>query len=338
MTQSVKGMRIALIGGAGFIGHHLALYLKEKGADVFVIDGLSVNNLLYLHSTDLDIPGDRRLYVKMINSRLELLMNAGIPLHVEDARHYNELSQVLSKTKPQVVVVLAAVSHANRSDKNPFDTFDHSMRSLENALDYARVNKDHLIYFSSSMVYGHFPEDGVTEETPCNPIGIYGNLKLAGEQMVKAYNNVFDLPYTIVRPSALYGERCISRRVGQIFIENAVKGQDITIAGDGNDRLDFTYIKDLAVGIKKIIENKNAVNETFNLTYGEFRTIGEMAELIKEHFPEINIKYVPKDKLTPDRGTLLIDKARRLIGYNPECPLDKGYVDYINWYKQFFAE
>ena len=338
MTQSVKGMKIALIGGAGFIGHHLALYLKEQGAEVFVIDGLSVNNLLYLHSTDMDIPGDRRLYIKMINSRLELLMNAGIPLHVEDARHYNELSHVLSEIKPQVIVVLAAVSHANRSDKNPFDTFDHSMRSLENALDYARVNKDHLIYFSSSMVYGHFPEDGVTEDTPCNPIGIYGNLKLAGEQMVKAYNNVFDLPYTIVRPSALYGERCISRRVGQIFIENAVKGQDITVAGDGNDRLDFTYIKDLAVGVKAIIENKNAVNETFNLTYGEFRTIGEMAELIKEHFPEINIKYVPKNKLTPDRGTLLIDKARRLIGYNPECPLDKGYVDYINWYKQFFSE
>ena len=338
MKKSVKGKRIALIGGAGFIGHHLALYLKEQGADVFIIDGLSVNNLLYLHSTDMDIPGDRRLYIKMINSRLELLMNAGIPLHVEDARHYNELSHVLSEIKPQVIVVLAAVSHANRSDKNPFDTFDHSMRSLENALDYARVNKDHLIYFSSSMVYGHFPEDGVTEDTPCNPIGIYGNLKLAGEQMVKAYNNVFDFPYTIVRPSALYGERCISRRVGQIFIENAVKGQDITIAGDGNDRLDFTYIKDLAVGIKKIIENKNAVNETFNLTYGEFRTIGEMAELIKEHFPEINIKYVPKNKLTPDRGTLLIDKARRLIGYNPECPLDKGYVDYINWYKQFFSE
>ena len=338
MTQSVKGMRIALVGGAGFIGHHLALYLKDQGADVHVIDGLSVNNLLYLHSTDLEIPGDRRLYIKMINSRLELLMNAGIPLHVEDARHYNELSHVLSKIKPQVIVVLAAVSHANRSDKNPFDTFDHSLRSLENSLDYARVNKDHFIYFSSSMVYGHFPEDGVAEDTPCNPIGIYGNLKMAGEQMVKAYNNVFDLPYTIVRPSALYGERCISRRVGQIFIENAVKGHDITVAGDGNDRLDFTYIKDLAVGVEKIIENKSAINETFNLTYGEFRTIGEMAELIKAHFPGINIKYVPKDKLTPDRGTLLIDKARRLMGYNPECPLDKGYVDYINWYKQFFSE
>ena len=338
MIQSVKGKRIALIGGAGFIGHHLALYLKEQGADVFVIDGLSVNNLLYLHSTDLDIPGDRALYIKMVNSRLELLMNAGIPLHVEDARHYNEVANVLTKIDPQVIIVLAAVSHASRSNKNPFDTFDHSIRTLENALDSARKRVEHFIYFSSSMVYGHFPPEGVAEDTPCNPIGIYGNLKLSGEQMVKAYNSTFDLPYTIVRPSALYGERCISRRVGQIFIENAVKGHDITVAGDGNDRLDFTYITDLAVGVKKIIENKNAINETFNLTYGESRTIEEMVALIKEHFHEIKIKYVPKDKLTPDRGTLLIDKARRLIGYNPEYSLDKGYVDYINWYNQFVLE
>ena len=60
--------------------------------------------------------------------------------------------------------------------------------------------------------------------------------------MVKAYNQTFDLPYTIIRPSALYGERCISRRVGQIFIENAISDKDITIDGDGSDLLDFTYI------------------------------------------------------------------------------------------------
>ncbi|MBT6047504.1 MAG: NAD(P)-dependent oxidoreductase [Candidatus Scalindua sp.] len=336
MKKSVKGKRIALIGGAGFIGHHLALYLKEQGADVFIIDGLSVNNLLYLHSTDLEIPGDRMLYLRMINSRLELLMEKGIPLHVEDARHYNELTHVLSKINPQVVIVLAAVSHANRSNKNPFDTFDHSIRTLENALDYARGNVEHFIYFSSSMVYGHFPPEGATEETQCNPIGIYGTLKMSGELMVKSYNNVFGLPYTIVRPSALYGERCISRRVGQIFLENAVQGKEISITGDGNDQLDFTYINDLVEGVKTIIENKNAINETFNLTFGEFRTIGEMAGLIREHFPGINIKYIAKDKLTPDRGTLLIDKARRVLGYNPQYPLEKGYCEYIKWYKSYY--
>jgi nucleoside-diphosphate-sugar epimerase len=338
MIKSIRGKRIVLIGGAGFIGHHLALYLKKHGAEVFIIDSLSVNNLLYLHSTDLEIPGDRNLYVKTINSRLELLMDAGIPLHVEDARHYNELSNVLTKIKPQVVIVLAAVSHASRSNKNPFDTFDHSIRTLENALDSSRNSVEHFIYFSSSMAYGHFPPEGVTEETPCNPIGIYGSLKLSGEQMVKAYNNTFDLPYTIIRPSALYGERCISRRVGQVFLENAVHGEEITIAGDGKDQLDFTFIKDLIEGVKNIIENENAINETFNITYGESRTVGDMARIIDKLFPGVNIKYVPKDKLTPDRGTLLIDKARRLIGYNPQYHLEKGYVEYVNWYKKFVLE
>ena len=60
---------------------------------------------------------------------------------------------------------------------------------------------------------------------------------------------MFDLPYTIIRPSALYGERCVSRRVGQIFIENAIQNKDILINGDGEDKLDFTYIDDLVEGI-----------------------------------------------------------------------------------------
>ena len=71
------------------------------------------------------------------------------------------------------------------------------------------------------MVYGNFGGKKVNENFDCKPIGIYGNLKLAGEMMVKSYSHVFNFPYTIVRPSALYGERSVSRRVSQIFIENA---------------------------------------------------------------------------------------------------------------------
>ena len=79
----------------------------------------------------------------------------------------------------------------------------------------------HLIYISSSMVYGNFDGKEVKEDDKLNPIGIYGTLKLSGELMVKAYNQVFGMPYTIIRPSALYGERCVSRRVSQIFIDMA---------------------------------------------------------------------------------------------------------------------
>ena len=122
---------------------------------------------------------------------------------------------------------LAAVAHANRSNKDPFSTFDHSMRTLENALDWARgVELEHFIFFSSSMVYGNFRPPTVTEDHPLDPIGIYGALKLGGEKLVIAYNQVFGLPYTIIRPSALYGPRCVSRRVGQAFIESALVGRD----------------------------------------------------------------------------------------------------------------
>ncbi|MCB9721111.1 MAG: NAD(P)-dependent oxidoreductase [Candidatus Omnitrophica bacterium] len=329
---SLNGKKVCLIGGAGFIGHNMALHLKEHGAEVAIIDGLNVNNLLQLHSDAQNVV-NREMYIDFVNQRFKLLRQAGIPLIVEDARNYHKLSMAIESQKPDVVVLLSAVAHANKSNKDPYETFDHSLRTLENALDASKNQVQHFVYFSSSMIYGHFESGMVTEETPCEPLGIYGSLKFSGEKMVKAYHQAFDLPYTIIRPSALYGERCVSRRVGQIFIENAIAGKPITVQGDGDDRLDFTYIQDLIAGIRNVIESPNSINETFNLTYGECRSIAQLADIIKEHFPEITVNYVPKDKLTPDRGTLSVEKAKKLIGYNPQYPLERGFVEYINWYK-----
>jgi nucleoside-diphosphate-sugar epimerase len=333
--MDLKGKRVALVGGAGFIGHNLALELARRGADVSIVDGLQVNNLLSLHG-DMSM-GERDLYLSIINERLELLRAAGIPLFVEDARDYQRLSLVLGSIKPQVIVLLAAVAHASRSNKDPFHTFDHSFRTLENALDIARgSNVEHFIYFSSSMVYGNFEGDSVTEESQCNPLGIYGALKFGGEKLVIAYNQVFKLPYTIVRPSALYGERCISRRVGQVFIENAMRKQDIVIKGDGEECLDFTYIGDLVDGICKTIEHPESRNQIFNMTFGQGRSLNDMAGIIKKEFPGIKVSHIPRDALMPERGTLNVDKARRMIDYQPHFPLDVGYRRYIEWYRGLF--
>jgi nucleoside-diphosphate-sugar epimerase len=280
---------------------------------------------------------NRELCLNILHERQSLLRKAHIPVFVQDARDYAALTKLISTIKPQVVVQLAAVSHANRSNKDPYSTFDHSFRTLENALDASRDRVEHFVFFSSSMVYGSFKTPCVTEETPCEPLGIYGALKYGGERLVVAYNQVFDLPYTIIRPSALYGERCVSRRVGQIFIENALSGKEITIAGDGTDRLDFTYIDDLLQGTVKVIEHEQGKNQIFNMTYGDGRSLAEMANIMHDHFPNLEVNYVKKDNLTPDRGTLDISKARRLIGFEPQFPLERGYVDYINWYKEFFA-
>ncbi len=223
--------RVAILGGAGFIGHHLALELAERGADVQVVDSLQVNNMLAV-ATDERFRPHRELYSRILQERLDLLRDADVPVHIQDARDYHALSHLLSDIAPTVIVHAAAVSHAGQSNKDPYSTFDHSLRTLENALDWARASKlEHFIFLSSSMVYGNFLTPEVDETHPLEPIGIYGALKVAGEKMVIAYQQVFDLPYTIIRPSALYGPRCISRRVSQVFIENALEGRPIVDRG-----------------------------------------------------------------------------------------------------------
>ena len=157
-------------------------------------------------------------------------------------------------------------------------------------------------------------------------------------KLVKAYNQVFNLPYTIIRPSALYGERCISRRVGQIFIENAITNNDIVIEGDGKDKLDFTYISDLVAGVEKVITNKNSINQIFNLTFGSGNEINKLIEILKSEFNKLNVIYKEKDKLMPVRGKLSIEKAKKLLNYYPEWNLEKGYLNYIKWYKETFKK
>ena len=242
----MKNKKILLVGGSGFIGHNLALKLKKEGAVPTIVDSLAVNNIL---STDNNEIHNKNLYNSILQSRLDLLKVNNIKLIIQDARDYDAVSRIYDNINPDIIIHLAAVSHANKSNKDPHSTFDHSLRTLENTLDFSRNKKVHVIYMSSSMVYGDFDADIVSENKNCKPIGIYGTLKYSGELLVKSYNQVFDLPYTIIRPSALYGERCVSRRVGQIFIENAIQNNDIFVNGDGEDKLDFTYIEDLVEGI-----------------------------------------------------------------------------------------
>ena len=318
-------MKITILGGAGFIGHSLALSLAARGDQVTVVDSLGVNNILT----------HRDRYARFIEERLDLLRAAEVPVVIQDARDYHALSRILSDLNPQVIVHAAAVAHAGQSNKDPHTTFDHSLRTLENTLDWARSSPsmEHFIFLSSSMVYGNFQTDPVTEEHPLNSIGIYGALKVAAERIVTAYNQVFGLPYTIVRPSALYGPRCVSRRVVQVFIEDAMAGKPLRVQGDGTDRLDFTYIHDLVDGLTLVIDNPAAKGQVFNLTYGKSETVNRLVELISlvSPFP-VTAEHVTRDVLMPHRGTLSIEKARSILGYAPANPLERGVPDYIDWY------
>jgi len=332
MKFPLQDRRITLIGGAGFIGHHLALALAKQGAVVSIVDSMQHNNLLAFTTKMPELP-QQDLYLRIIQERLDLLNQARIRMIPIDARDYHGLSRVLTELNPQVIVQLAAIAHAGRSNKDPYSTFDNSLVTLENALDFSRAMPvEQFVFFSSSMVYGNFLTAEVDEDHPLNPIGIYGALKVAGEKLVIAYNQVFKLPYTIIRPSALYGPRCVSRRVGQIFIESALEGTTLRVDGDGSERLDFTYIEDLVEGVLLVLQAPEAHNQIFNLTYGHSRSIAELLAIVKQFFPEARIEHVVRDQLMPFRGTLSVRKAQELIGYAPKHSIEIGMAQYIEWY------
>ena len=323
--------KVLIIGGSGFIGHNLAIYLNNRNFEVTVVDSLGVNNFLSLKKQKIQ---NKKFYLQTLNQRQDLLKKNNINLIIEDARNYPSVTRIIEKFKPNYLIHLAAVAHANVSNKDPYSTFDHSMRTLENTLDACRSQKfiDRFIYLSSSMVYGQFKKKIVTEKEICNPLGIYAALKFGSEKLVEGYNQVFGLPYTIIRPSALYGQRCISGRVVQKFIEAALKGEKLNVVGDGKEFLDFTYIEDFMQGIFLSMTKKKSLNETFNITYGKSRSLIELVNIIKDNITTVKIKYIKRDKLMPFRGTLSVNKAKRLIGYKPIFSLEKAVPEYIKWY------
>jgi len=327
----LTGKRIALIGGAGFIGHHLAATLKLHGAKVIVIDDMEVNN----RGNFARMGDDARamLYLEFIGQRAKLLQQNQIPLHIQDARDQGKLANLLDEFQPSFIVHLASISHAGRTNSNPHLAFEHGLRTLASSLEWSRGNNSHLIFFSSSMVYGDFNTSEITEDHPLQPKEVYGTLKLTCESLIKTYSIVYGLPYTIVRPSALYGPRCVSRRVIQIFIENAMNGKETTVQGDGSERLDFTFIDDLVQGVVLVIDNPNSRNQSFNLTYGQSRSLNELVDLLLGHFPDLEVSYSTRSRLAPLRGTLNTEKARELLGYSPTYPLEQGIQAYVGWYK-----
>ena len=330
--------KILIIGGAGFIGHHLCLNFKDLNYNIKVIDSLSVNNFFSISEKNVKDYPHPKLSKLITSERFKLFKEKEIFIDQLDSRNYENVSKEILNYDPNIIIHLAAVSHANKSNVDPFNSFDNSLRTLENVLDSSKnlKNLERFIYFSSSMVYGNFNSDYVDEDSKCDPMGIYGTLKYCCEKIIKAYSDVFGVRYTIIRPSALYGERCISRRVGQIFIENALYGKDIVINADDNEKLDFTYINDLIHGIIQVIQNKNSVNQIFNITFGEGRNIYTLVDILRDFFNDLQIKKKDRDKLMPKRGKLLCDKAKNLINYAPSWSLEKGYSNYIKWYVDFF--
>lgn len=328
-----KGKRVLLIGGAGFIGHNLSLELRRLGVEVDIADGFRVNSLLNLSINGREAQ-DLEIYKDFLEERLELLKSADVNLLISNATDRYDVSKLLSKHY-DVVYLLAAVSHASRSNTDPVGAIENGLVPFVNVVsELAKKPETRMVYLSSSTVYGHFKKSFVDENDECNPYGMYAVLKHVGEKILFETGKNSDLNFSIVRPSALYGERCISRRVSQIFLENAFAGRKLVFKGDKDEKLDFTYIRDLLQGLILSGFHENAHRELFNITYGNARPVLTLVDILREHFPNLKLEVMERDQATPLRGTLLNKKAKELLGFNPQWGLEQGYDNYIRWYLQ----
>ena len=337
--KALEKQRILLVGGAGFIGHHLALKLREFGLEVMVLDNLMFNSLIEnVYGTDRS-EVQEELYRSFLLERFELMRAAEVEMRNGDARNSVDLMRVFSEFKPTKIVHLSAIASAVRARLDPGLCFDLQLVTLRNVLEICREERDtvnQVMFLSSSTVYGDFDTASVDESVRPNPRGIYANAKYMGERLIRTYNQQHELGISIVRPSALYGERCVSRRVSQMFIENALSGKPLRLEGGGSGRLDFTYIDDLIDGMVRTLalDCSNGASHTFNLTFGNSRSIADLAEEVRLVVPDVETEDAPKANDKPVRGTLSIERAKEVIGFKPSWPLEKGYAKYAAWYAE----
>ena len=310
-------MNILVTGGAGFIGHNVVSRLERRGHDVVVLD----NETTYGIVPEADMKAlheERRAFYKA-------------PLHRVSLEGNDEnIKWMFSRYQPDVVIHMASFPRQKVVSANPRWGADVMMSGTMSILEAAKEAKvKRVVYISSSMVYGDFTQD-IGEDDPCNPIGQYGIMKLAGEHLVKDYARRGCFDYTIIRPSAVYGPRDIEDRVVSKFLIAAMRDDVLKVKG-ANEMLDFTFVSDAADGIVAATLDDAGTNQTFNITRSASHTLLEAAQMAIDLVGKGRIEVQDKDAEYPSRASLKIDKARELLGYIPSVDMEQGFRIYHEW-------
>ena len=320
-------MKTALVtGGLGFIGSNLVkILLKRKIVSRCIILDSFAGFINPLKENFLDLRKYR------FKEKKNIIIERG------DAKDFRLIYKILNLYKPKLVFHTAAIPLSKIENLNAYESKMGSVDTTTNILECINFfqNKkkykiNRFVYISSSMVYGDFKKNKVSEIDKLSPKEIYGTMKLGGEIVTKGLCKFYNIPFTIIRPSAVYGPTDMNNRVSQIFIEKAQKGQTIKIQGK-DEKLDFTFVEDLANGCILAATKKNGVNETFNITYGKAETLYKFVMVLSKHFKKLKYKIEKRDSFRPKRGTLSINKAKRLLNYKPIYNLEKGIKKYLNF-------
>ena len=314
-------MKYLVTGGLGFIGHNVVRILEQQGHTCYPIDT----------ETDYGFIPKAELNYLIANRQKRITSN----VRKIDIRDQNFIDTILKTYDIDVVIHLASFPRQKVVSENPRLASDVMSTGLVSLLEASKRNSvKKFVYISSSMVYGDFTTD-VLEAHPCRPQGQYGIMKLMGEKLVEDYHRQGAFEYTIIRPSAVYGEWDVEDRVVSKFMTTAMRGETLKVKG-ADEVLDFTYVEDTAQGIVLAATQDVANGKVYNITRSDEQqyTLKDAAELAIKIAGKGSLEIADRDLSFPKRGRLSIMRAQRDLGYSPQVDVEQGFQRYYDWYNQ----
>jgi len=283
-------------GGCGFIGSHLVDYLVNNNFDVVVIDNLSSGNL------------------KNLNSKAKFI-NADLGVYKKWPKYFKNVDYVFH---------LAGLAELVSSIKN-YDKYYHS--NVAATFNIFKASKNYnckkIIYTASSTCYGKPKNFPTKENEKINTLHPYAVTKYLGEDILVRFGNIFKIPVVSTRLFNVYGPRVRGTRgygaVFTVFLSQKYHNKPFTIVGSGNQKRDFTYVKDVVSALYKLAINKKILSGIYNIGSGKTVSINNIAKYLGGK--KINI---PKRPGEPDVTFADINKIKKKLKWYPKYNIKEG--------------
>jgi nucleoside-diphosphate-sugar epimerase len=301
-------------GGAGFIGSHIVEELIKRGIRVRVIDNLSTGR----------------------REKLQHLMNE-IEFVEGDIRDIPVVNRVMKGV--HVVLHQAAIASVPQSIQDPKETTESNLNGTLHLLMAARdVGVRRVVYASSCAVYGDVPILPKVEDALPAPLSPYAAAKLAGEYYCRVFYQVYGLKTVCLRYFNVFGPRqdphSLYAAVIPKFITLAVANKSLIVYGDGKQSRDFSFIEDVVQANLLACETDEAVGEIFNIGSGKKTSINQLVEELRKIFKaDLRMAYGEPSPGDVKHSVASIEKAKRLLGYEPAVAFRDGLRRTMEWYK-----